>query len=42
MDKTDWQKSLEQLKSMKEKHEKDLEEVSFMIECYEKKIDSLE
>lgn len=42
MDKTDWEKSLEQLKVMKEKHEKDLEEVNFMIECYEQKINSLE
>jgi len=38
MDKSDWEKSLNSLIVMKDKHEKDLEEVSYMIECYENKI----
>ena len=39
MDRKDWEKSLEQLKVMKEKHERDLEEVNYMIECYSKKVE---
>ncbi len=41
MDKTDWENSLKHLIEMRDKYLKDLEEMNFTIECYEKKIKSL-
>jgi hypothetical protein len=39
--KMDWTESLDKLKAMQKMHEKDLEEVTYMIECYEAKIAQL-
>ena len=42
MDKKDWEDSLKKLKDLKILREKDLEEITFTVECYEKKVKSLE
>lgn len=40
MNKEDWEQSLTHLKNMKEKLEKDLEEVTYTIEAYTLKINN--
>ena len=37
MDKKDWEDSLKKLKDLKILREKDLEEITFTVECYEKR-----
>ena len=41
MDKQDWEISLKKLKDLKQMREKDLEEITFTVECYEKKVKSI-
>lgn len=41
MDSKDWEDSLKKLKVLMTMREKDLEEIKFTVECYEKKVESL-
>ncbi len=42
MEKADWELSLKNLETLKNKLEKDLEEISYTIECYKNKIVSFD